>query len=53
MPKVRIIKDRVPFILVRKVNEFIKDKKVIDISYAVEPCGYHYTRKCCILYEEK
>lgn len=52
MPKVIIMEDETRFKLERRVNEFIKNKKVINVSYAVAPCGYGYTRECCILYEE-
>lgn len=48
MLKVEIIEDASKFVLERKVNEFIKNKIVISISYAIAPCGY---RECCILYE--
>lgn len=51
MIKVKLIDDESIVKLEKKVNEFIKDKKVISISYAIAPCGYGYTRECCILYE--
>lgn len=50
--KIEIIEDESKVGLERKVNEFIKNKIVISISYAVAPCGYAYIRECCILYEE-
>ena len=33
-----------------KVNDFIKDKSVVNISYSVAQCGYGYIHCCCILY---
>ena len=38
------------FKLEDKVNEFIKDKTVINVSYSVAPCGYGYIHCCCVLY---
>ena len=35
-----------------EVNNFIKDKKVINISYAVHMCGCSTYREACILYED-
>jgi hypothetical protein len=51
MLKVKMMDDESIHDLEKKVNEFIKDKRVISISYAIAPCGYGYTRECCILYE--
>lgn len=51
MLKVKMIGDESTYGLEREVNEFIKNKRVISISYAIAPCGYGYTRECCILYE--
>ena len=50
MPKVKMIADGSMYDLEKKVNDFIKDKKVISISYAIAGCGYGYTHECCILY---
>ena len=33
-----------------EVNEFIKDKNVINISHTVAECGYGYIYCCCVLY---
>ena len=38
------------FKLEEKVNDFIKDKIVINISYSVAQCGYGYIHCCCVLY---
>ena len=35
----------------REVNQFIKNKKIINISYSIAECGYGYIHGCCILYE--
>ena len=51
MLNVKILDDEYMHTLERKVNEFIKDKRVISISYAIAPCGYGHIRECCILYE--
>ena len=51
MLSVKMLEDESMYKLERKVNEFIKNKKVISISYTMAPCGYGYTRECCILYE--
>lgn len=51
MLKVKIIADDSKYGLEEKINEFIKDKKVINISYTIAGCGYGYTHECCILYE--
>ena len=52
MLKVKMIDDDYIRNLEISVNESIKDKRVISISYAIAPCGYGYIRECCILYEE-
>ena len=33
-----------------KVNDFIKDKSVVNISYSVAQRGYGCIHCCCILY---
>ena len=38
------------FKLEEKVNDFIKDKIVVNISYSVAQCGYGYIHCCCVLY---
>ena len=53
MPKVEIIGgDMSRYELQVEVNNFIKDKKVINISYTVHICGYSTYREACILYED-
>ena len=38
--------------LEHEVNQFIKDKDVINISYSVNPSSYTYLHLCCVLYRE-
>ena len=52
MPKIKIIEDNTTYFLEKEVNNFIKDKKVINISYAVHMCGCFTYREACILYED-
>ena len=53
MPKVNIIGgDMSRYKLEKEINEFIKNKNVINISYAVHMCGYSTYREACILYED-
>ena len=52
MPKVEIIHgDKSCYGLEEEINNFIKDKNVINISYTAYMCGYHTYREACILYE--
>lgn len=34
-----------------KVNNFIKDKMVVNISYSVSQCGCSSIHCCCVLYQ--
>ena len=36
-----------------EVNKFIKNKKVVNVSYSVIPSGYESWHYCCVLYEER
>ena len=38
--------------LEKKVNEFIKDKKVINVSYSLDGRYDYCHHSCCVLYEE-
>ena len=52
MPKVEIIGGNMSrYGLEEEINNFIKDKNVINISYTAYMCGYHTHREACILYE--
>ena len=53
MPKIKIIQTcSNDSLLEKQINDFIKDKQVINISYAVYMCGYSTYREACILYED-
>ena len=52
MFKTEFITEHERFKLKESVNNFIKDKKIINISYAIGERGYGYIYSCCILYEE-
>ena len=52
MNKVKLIRKDKEWQLQEAINDFIKDKEVINISYSVAPCGYEYIYACCILYRE-
>lgn len=51
MIKVKFFGKNTQFDLEIEVNEFIKNKKIINISYSIAECGYGYIHGCCILYE--
>ena len=52
MPKVEIIGGNMSrYNIEEEINNFIKDKNVINISYTTYMCGYHTYREACILYE--
>ncbi len=34
------------------VNQFIKDKDIINISYSVNDSNHDYQHLCCVLYQE-
>lgn len=52
MPKVKIFEDNSSYYLEKEINNFIQDKKVLDISYNVHMCGYSAYRSACVLYED-
>jgi hypothetical protein len=52
MIKVKFFREDTQFNLEIEVNEFIADKNVINISYAIEQCGYDYIYSCCIFYKD-
>ena len=52
MPKVELIGgNKTLYALEKEINEFIKDKNVINISYTAYMCKYYTYREACILYE--
>ena len=51
MLKTKFFREDHAFELESKVNEFIKDKIVVNISYSVvQDDGYGYFHCCCVLY---
>ena len=52
MPKVKIFDSNNSYFLEKDINEFIKDKVVINVSYSVYMCGYSTYREACVLYED-
>lgn len=52
MNKVELFREYNESKLQSTINDFIKDKEVINISYSIAPCGYGYVYACCILYHE-
>lgn len=52
MPKVKIFEDNNSYYLEKEINEFIQDKKVLNISHNIYVCGYSTYYSTCILYED-
>ena len=52
MFKAKFFKEQVQYNLDKAVNDFIKDKNVVNISFSVAQCGYSYIHCCCVLYNE-
>lgn len=52
MAKVKLLHAQTEIELEYKVNEFIKDKKVINVSYSLDDKYDYCHRSCCVLYEE-
>ena len=52
MSKVKIFEDNSSYRLEKEINNFIQDKKVLDISYNAHMCGYSIYRSACVLYED-
>ncbi len=52
MPKVKIIENYSRWELEKEINEFIQDKKIINIAYSTYKCGYTIYREACITYED-
>ena len=50
--KAKFFREDNTFDLEKTVNNFIKGKNIINISYSVAKCGYGYIHCCCILYKE-
>lgn len=52
MAKVKIFEDSNSYYLEKDINNFIQDKKVLDISYNTHMCGYSTYHSACVLYED-
>ena len=53
MMKIQIIETlKGDYDLQQKVNDFIKNKNVVNVSYSVVECGDRYMYSCCVLYRE-
>lgn len=52
MQKVKFFTSGTAVGLEKLVNEFIKDKKVISVSYSAFQAGLAQWQQCCVLYEE-
>ena len=52
MTKVKFFREEGQYDLAREVNEFIRNKNVINISYTTNTVGYSVYHYCCVLYNE-
>ncbi len=52
MAKVKFFREDSQLKLEREVDNFIRNKRVINISYSIAELGYGYTHGCCVLYDE-
>ena len=51
MTKVKFFNDEYQSKLEDKVNEFIKGKNIINISYSTSKCGYSTFHYCVVMYQ--
>ena len=51
MSRVQMFENKLQYALEQKINEFIKDKKVISISYSTSLVGYYVYHYACVVYE--
>ncbi len=52
MTKVKLFREEGSYALETEVNNFIRDKRVINISYSTNTVGYSIYHYCCVLYVE-
>ena len=52
MTKVKFFSEEGRYKLETEVNKFIRDKKVVSISYSTNTVGYSIHHYCCVLYIE-
>ena len=53
MPKAQMLNAETLGELQGKINDFIRDKCIIDISLAINPEVKSFRYCCCIIYERK
>lgn len=52
MAKVRFFRNESQYDLEKAVNDFIRDKNVVNVSYSTNTVGYSIYHYCCVLYME-
>ena len=52
MTKVKFFREEYQGELEREVNNFIRNKRVINISYSTNSVGYSIYHYCCVTYAE-
>lgn len=52
MYKTKFFHEKSMYDLEDKVNAFIQDKRVVNISYTTNSVGYNVYHYCCVLYME-
>ena len=52
MTKVKFFREESQLELEREVNNFIRNKRVVNVSYSIAELGYGYIYGCCVLYNE-
>lgn len=52
MTKVRFFSNEHRYELEHAVNDFIRNKNVVNVSYSTSQVGYSIYHYCCVLYSE-
>ena len=52
MTKVKFFREEYQQDLAKEINDFIRNKKIINISYSTNTVGYSVYHYCCVLYVE-
>lgn len=52
MTRVKFFQEESQLELEREVNDFISNKRVVNVSYSIAELGYGYIHGCCVLYDE-
>lgn len=50
MKQVKFFSNEYQYKLEREVNDFIKNKNVISVSYSTNTVGYSVEHFCCVVY---